>query len=117
MNIHIPVGCVSILVYSILIRGVGCKACFASRTESVGIGTGTIICTAVRGFVTADTCVRDGPPGFRIINPFVFLATLLWYPVVVRFVTGTNSVETVQVLVQHGAELNMEANNGYTPLQ
>jgi ankyrin repeat protein len=34
-----------------------------------------------------------------------------------HFAAGANSVETVQVLVQHGAALTMEANNGYTPLQ
>jgi hypothetical protein len=34
-----------------------------------------------------------------------------------HFAAGANSVETVQVLVQHGALLNMEANNGYTPLE
>jgi ankyrin repeat protein len=34
-----------------------------------------------------------------------------------HFAAGANLVETVQVLVQHGAKLNMEANNGCTPFQ
>jgi hypothetical protein len=34
-----------------------------------------------------------------------------------HFAAGANSVETVQVLVQHGAKLDVEANNGYTPIQ
>jgi hypothetical protein len=34
-----------------------------------------------------------------------------------HFAAGANSFEAVQILVQHGAELTIEANNGYTPLQ
>jgi len=33
-----------------------------------------------------------------------------------HFAAGTNSTEAVMVLAQHGAKLNVEANNGYTPL-
>jgi len=34
-----------------------------------------------------------------------------------HFAAGANAVEAVQVLARHGAELSIEANNGYTPLQ
>ncbi len=32
-----------------------------------------------------------------------------------HFAAGANSIATVRVLAQHGAELNVEAHNGYTP--
>jgi ankyrin repeat protein len=34
-----------------------------------------------------------------------------------QFAAGANSVEAVQILAKHGADLSIEAANGYTPLQ
>jgi len=34
-----------------------------------------------------------------------------------HFAAGSNSLESVQVLANHGAKLSLEANNGYSPLQ
>lgn len=34
-----------------------------------------------------------------------------------HFAAGSNSVEAVRILIKHGADWTVEANNGYTPLQ